>query len=241
MADSIGYSDTPILPDGTWRVHDGERPQPRVVEPGGSSESPPSDAVVLFDGSDLSQWTGQDSAAVWKLENGYMEVNGTGDICTRAHFGDCQLHLEWATPQKVIGDSQGRGNSGVFLLGLYEIQVLDSFNNPTYADGSASSIYGQYPPLVNASREPGEGQSFEIIFEAPCWEGDTLVRGAYVTVIHNGVVVHHRQKIIGPTGHRNLPSDSPCTTKGPLQLQDHGNPVRYRNIWIRPLTKYDET
>lgn len=243
MADSIGYTDTPIIPGGTWRVHDGERPQPRVVETGGQSESPPSDAVVLFDGSDFSQWIGRDgAAAAWKLEKGYMEVNGTGDIYTRSHFGDCQIHLEWATPQEVIGDSQGRGNSGVFLLGLYEIQVLDSFNNPTYADGSASSIYGQFPPLVNASRGPGEWQSFDIIFEVGCWEGNTLVKGAHITVIHNGVVVHHHQQAIGPTGHRNLPdSDSHHTLTGPLQLQDHGNPVRYRNIWLRPLTRYDES
>ena len=243
MADSVGYSDTPVIPGGTWRVHDGDRPQPRVVTPGGDAGGPPSDAVVLFDGSDLDQWTGRDGgAAAWKVENGYMEVNGTGDISTRAHFGDCQLHLEWATPEKVAGDSQGRGNSGVFLLGLYEIQVLDSFNNRTYADGSASSIYGQYPPLVNASRGPGQWQSYDIVFEAPSWDGDRLVKGTHLTVLHNGIVSHHRQKAIGPTGHRDLANyDSPHAVTGPVQLQDHGNPVRYRNIWIRRLTAYDES
>ena len=170
MADSVGYTDTSVIPGSNWRVHDGDRPQPRVVTPGGAIGNPPSDAVVLFDGSDLAQWIGRDGGdAAWKVENGYMEVNGTGDISTRAHFGDCQLHLEWATPEEVVGDSQGRGNSGVFLLGLYEIQVLDSFDNRTYADGSASSIYGQYPPLVNACRGPGEWQSYDVIFESPSW------------------------------------------------------------------------
>ncbi len=243
MADSIGYSDTSVIPGSKWRVHDGDRPQPRSVTPGGASGSPPSDAVVLFDGSDLTQWIGRDgSDAAWKVESGYMEVNGTGDISTRAHFGDCQLHLEWATPEEVVGDSQGRGNSGVFLLGLYEIQVLDSFDNRTYADGSASSIYGQYPPLVNASRGPGEWQSYDIVFEAPAWDGDRLVKGAYLTVIHNGIVVHHRQRAVGPTGHRDLANyDTPHAVTGPLQLQDHGNPVRFRNIWMRRLTGYDES
>ncbi len=243
MADSVGYSDTPVITGSKWRVHDGDRPQPRVVTPGGASASPPSDAVVLFDGSDLAQWIGRDGGdAAWKVENGYMEVNGTGDISTRAHFGDCQLHLEWATPEEVVGDSQGRGNSGVFLLGLYEIQVLDSFDNRTYADGSASAIYGQYPPLVNASRGPGEWQSYDVIFEAPSWDSGRLVKGAHLTVIHNGIVVHHRQRAVGPTGHRNLANyDTPHAVTGPLQLQDHGNPVRFRNIWMRRLTAYDES
>ena len=243
MADSIGYSDTSVIPGSKWRVHDGDRPQPRLVTPGGASGSPPSDAVVLFDGSDLTQWIGRDgSDAAWKVESGYMEVNGTGDISTRAHFGNCQLHLEWATPEEVVGDSQGRGNSGVFLLGLYEIQVLDSFDNRTYADGSASSIYGQYPPLVNASRGPGEWQSYDIVFEAPAWDGDRLIKGAHLTVIHNGIVVHHRQRAVGPTGHRDLANyDTPHAVTGPLQLQDHGNPVRFRNIWMRRLTGYDES
>ena len=243
MADSVGYSDTPIIPGGNWHVHDADRPQPRVVTPAGDAAGPPSDAVVLFDGSDLAQWTGKDGGtASWKVEKDYMEVNGTGDISTRAHFGDCQLHLEWATPEEVAGDSQGRGNSGVFLLGLYEIQVLDSFNNRTYADGSASSIYGQYPPLVNASQGPGQWQSYDIVFEAPSWDGDRLVKAAHLTVLHNGIVAHHRQEAVGPTGHKNLANyDTPHPVSGPVQLQDHGNPVRFRNIWIRRLTAYDES
>ncbi len=240
MADSVGYSDTPQLPETTWLVHDGDRPQPRVVRPGSDAVNPPSDAIVLFDGSDLAQWTGRNGPAAWNVENGYMEVNGTGDISTRAHFGDCQLHLEWATPEMVSGDSQGRGNSGVFLLDRYEIQVLDSFDNRTYADGSAAAIYGQYPPLVNASRGPGVWQSYDIVFEAPSWESGRLVKGAYLTVIHNGVVVHHRQRALGPTGHRDLANyDTPHDVTGPLQLQDHGNPVRFRNIWVRRLAGYD--
>ena len=236
MADSIGYSDTPLIPDSKWHVHDGERPQPQVVVPGAEADSPPSDAVVLFDGSDLSQWKGPNGPATWKVEHGYMEVNGTGDIASKMYFRDCQLHLEWATPEEVVGNSQGRGNSGVFLMGQYEVQVLDSFNNRTYADGSAAAIYGQYPPLVNSSRGPGEWQSYDIIFEAPIWQENLLVKSAYLTVLHNGVLVHHRQKAIGPTGHKNLANyESPHNPTGPLQLQDHGNPVRYRNIWIRHI------
>ena len=160
MSASIGYSDTPILPDSGYHVHDGARPQPRLVDPGtpgrqGQPGRPPSDAVVLFDGTSLSQWKGRDGEAKWKVENGYMEVApGAGDITSVAVFGDMHLHVEWAAPEIVKGDSQGRGNSGVFLMGQYEIQVLDCFNNPTYADGTTGAIYGQYPPLVNACRMP---------------------------------------------------------------------------------------
>ena len=190
----IGYDDTPFIPGTKWRVHDGTRPQPRIVTPGaGSLENapgaPPSDAIVLFDGSDLSQWIGRDGAADWKVENGYMEVTRTGNIETREHFGNCQLHLEWAAPVEVKGDSQGRGNSGVFLMGNYEIQVLDGYENPTYADGITSAIYGQYPPLVNACRKPGEWQTYDIFFTAPCFGGQKLISPAYITVVHNGVLV----------------------------------------------------
>ena len=242
MAEAVGYDDTPFLPDSKWRVHDGNRPQPRLVTPGASDAAPPSDASVQFDGTDLSMWTGRDGEAQWKVENGYMEVTRTGDIETRDHFGDCQVHLEWAAPSEVKGNSQGRGNSGVFLMGLYEIQVLDGYDNRTYADGITASIYGEYPPLVNACRKPGEWQTYDIIFEAPSWDEEGhLVKAAYLTVIHNGVVVHHRQKAIGPTGHRNVANyDTPHAPTGPLKLQDHGDLVRYRNVWIRPLTNYDE-
>jgi len=243
----VGYDDTPMLPGSQWRVHDARRPQPPVVTPGTASTPqqagrPPSDAVVLFDGTNLSGWTGREGEAKWKVENGYMEVTRTGDIETREHFGDCQLHLEFATPAEVKGDSQGRGNSGVFLMGRYEIQVLDGYDNLTYADGITSAIYGQYPPLVNACRPPGEWQSYDISFVAPRWDGDRLVSPAYITVVHNGVLVHHHQAAMGPTGHKNLSSyDRPHPAEGPLKLQDHGNPVRFRNIWMRRLKGYDQS
>ncbi|NKB65974.1 MAG: DUF1080 domain-containing protein [Candidatus Latescibacteria bacterium] len=241
MADQIGYDDTPIIPGTSWHVHDGKRPQPRLVTPGAESGGAPSDAVVLFDGSDLSGWVGRDGeAAQWNVENGYMEVTRSGDIQTKAHFGDCQLHLEWAAPAVVKGDSQGRGNSGVFLWGIYEIQVLDSYDNPTYADGHTASIYSQYPPLVNAARPPGQWQTYDIIWEGPRFDGDQLSRPAFVTVLFNGVLMHHRQELMGDTGHRSLSEYTPHAAGGPLKLQDHGDDVRYRNIWYRPLTGYDE-
>ncbi|MEA3345647.1 MAG: DUF1080 domain-containing protein [Chloroflexota bacterium] len=248
MAQTIGYDDTPMLPGSKWRVHDGSRPQPRVIEPGTYSTrdrpgKPPSDAIVLFDGEDTSEWIGRDGGEIeWKVEGGALEVvPAAGNIETKQHFGDCQLHVEWATPAEVEGDSQGRGNSGVFLMGLYEIQVLDSYDNLTYADGHAGAIYGQYPPLVNASRRPGEWQSYDIFFVAPRFEGEELISPAYVTVIHNGVLIHHHQAIMGPTGHRIVPSyDKPHGPEGPVVLQAHRNPVRYRNIWIRKLKGCDE-
>jgi hypothetical protein len=234
-----GYSDTPLLPGSRWHVHDGARPQPRVVTPG-EDGSPPSDAVVLFDGTDLSQWTSNGKEARWKVENGYAEVNGTGSISTREKFGDCQLHIEWATPKEVKGESQGRGNSGVFFFGRYEVQVLDSFGNVTYPDGQAAALYGQAPPLVNASRPPGQWQSYDIIFRAPRFENGALQQPAVVTVLHNGVVVHHAKAMLGATAHRALATYSPHEATGPIELQDHGNPVRYRNIWVRRLTDYDQ-
>ncbi|RKY02695.1 DUF1080 domain-containing protein [Candidatus Poribacteria bacterium] len=239
----IGYDDTPYLPGSKWRVHDGKRPQPRVVTPGASPGDPPSDAIILFDGTDLSKWVSSRDGgpARWKVENGYMEVvPGTGDIQTKEEFGDCQLHIEWMVPPDVTGEDQGRGNSGVFLMGLYEIQVLDCYGNITYPDGMTAAIYGQYPPLVNACRKPGEWQTYDIIWEAPRFEGDKLVRPAYLTLIFNGVVVHNHVALLGPTGHRRLPEYRPHPPVGPLRLQDHGNPVRYRNIWYRPLKGYDE-
>ncbi len=237
----IGYDDTPFLPDSKWRVHDGKRPQPKVIVPG-TSDSPPSDAIALFDGKDASKWVGGDGGAIkWKIENGYMEVvGGTGNIRTKDNFGDCQLHIEWAAPSEVKGEDQGRGNSGVFLMGKFEIQVLDCYNNLTYPDGTTASIYSQYPPLVNACRKPGEWQSYDIFFVAAKFDGNDLVSPAYVTVVHNGVLVHHHQAILGPTGHRSLSSYSSPIEPGPLVLQDHGDSVRYRNIWIRVLKGYDE-
>ena len=238
----VGYDDTPFLPGSQWRVHDGNRPQPRIVTPAETVGNPPSDAVVLFDGTDLSRWQGRNGDPQWKVENGYMEVAPkTGDIQTKDAFRDIQLHLEFACPAEVVGSSQGRGNSGVFLMGLYEVQVLDGYDNRTYADGTTGAIYAQYPPLVNACRKPGEWQSYDIIFEAPRYEGTKHISPAYLTVIFNGVLLHHRKAAQGPTGHRNLTSyENPHGPKGPLKLQDHNNTTRFRNIWLRELKGYDE-
>jgi hypothetical protein len=243
---SPGYDNTPMLPDGKWHVHDSKRPHPPIVTPGTSStpETPgqaPSDAEILFDGKDLSKWkSNKGEAAGWKVENGYAEGNKTGDIQTRESFGDFQLHVEWMAPTPPKGDSQGRGNSGVFLHGRYEVQVLDSFDNVTYADGQASALYGQCPPLVNASRKPGEWQQYDIVFNAAKFKDGKLETPATATVFHNGVVVHNKKELLGPTQHQQLAKESAYDGKGPIRLQDHGNPVRFRNIWIRPLKGYDE-
>jgi len=235
-----GYPDTPYLPGGEWRVHDANRPHPPVVTPGEAPGEAPSDAIVLFDGTDLSQWRstnrGEISEPKWRLGDGYFEtVPGAGHLVTRETFGSVQLHVEWASPEKAVSNSQGRGNSGVLLMSLYEIQVLDSYNNVTYADGKAGSIYGQYPPMVNASRGPGEWQSYDIVFEAPVFDGERLVKPAYFTVFHNGVLLHNRKRSMGPMRHRVTTEYAPHPAAAPLMLQGHGNPVRYRNIWIRRL------
>jgi len=234
----IGYDDTPLIPGQPWKVHDSARPQPRVVAPDADSRMPPSDAVVLFDGQHLSGWRGveSDAPAGWRVANGYAEVvPGTGDIRTTAEFGDCQLHVEFATPAEVAGSSQGRGNSGVFLMGRYEIQVLDCFDNPTYPDGTTAAIYGQYPPLVNACRRPGEWQTYDVIWTAPRFNGERLVTPAYCTVLHNGVLVQNHSELLGQTSHRVAPMWTPHPPVGPLRLQDHGDLVRFRNIWYRSL------
>jgi hypothetical protein len=246
-----GYKDTPLLPGGKWVVHDSDRPQPTVITAGTFSSQeapgkPPSDAIVLFDGKDLSKWRdGKGEASGWKVDNGNMVVppRGTangGDIWTKEEFGDVQLHIEFATPNPPKGDSQGRGNSGVFLFGLYEFQVLDSFENPTYPDGQAASLYGQNPPLVNASRKPGEWQVYDIIFTAPRFKDGKLESPAFITALHNGVLVHNHTAYLGASGHRSLAKYSPHGPKGPIKLQDHGDPIRFRNIWVRPIKGYDE-
>lgn len=244
----IGYTDTPVIPGSIYRVHDPERPQPRVVKPGkaGSQKRPgaaPSDATRLFDGSSLDGWQScrDGGPARWELIDGAMRVApGTGNIRSRLDFGSCQLHLEFAAPEVVQSESQGRGNSGVFLMGLYEVQVLDCYRNPTYADGTTGALYGQFPPLVNACRKPGLWQSYDIIWEAPRFAGDLLQRPAYITVLLNGILLHHRQELQGPTQHRQLASYRPHPATAPLELQDHGDLVRFRNIWFRPLTGYDQ-
>lgn len=235
-----GYSDGPRLPGSEWRVHDEARPRPPVVTPGtaGQSDSPPSDAVILFDGTHLNAWVSakDGSPAKWKVTNGVMEVvGGTGDIVTRQTFGDSQLHLEFATPTPPINQSQGRGNSGVFLYGIYEVQILDSFRNPTYADGGASAIFGQSPPLVNASRPPGEWQSFDIVYTGPRFKDGKLATPGYVTVFHNGVVTQNHTQLLGTTVFHDLPGMVVHGPEGPIKLQDHTFPLRFRNIWIRPL------
>ncbi len=223
-----------------WSIHDETRPQPPVVElgPAGPPVPSPSDAAILFDGRDLSKWvTGKGEPAGWKVENGYMEVvEGTGSIRTRESFGDCQLHVEWASPARVVGAGQGRGNSGVFLMDTYEVQVLDCYNNKTYPDGMTASIYGQFPPLVNACRKPGEWQTFDIVFHAPRFgAGEKLLHPALMTVFHNGILVHDDVELTGPTAHKARPPYEAHAGKLPVSLQDHGHPVRFRNIWIRGL------
>lgn len=246
---TLGYTDTPFIPGSKYRVHDGTRPQPRVVAPGTESSqtqagSAPSDAVILFDGTNLSAWESVKNPgeeALWKIENGYAEVvPKTGDIQTKAPIGDCQLHLEFASPAEVIGNGQGRGNSGVFLMAKYEFQVLDCYENPTYPDGTTGGIYGQYPPLVNACRKPGQWQSYDIIWNGPRFEGEKLVSPAYATVFLNGLLLHHHKELQGPTRHKETTEYVSHPEKGPLLLQDHGDRVRFRNIWYRPLTGYDQ-
>ena len=227
------------LPTG-WRAHDWDRAEATVVTPGDAAlpVPPPSDAVVLFDGKDLSQWCDNEgNPAKWIVKDDVMEsVPGSGYVFTKQAFGDCQLHVEWSAPQKVEGSSQGRGNSGVFLMGLYEVQVLDSFENRTYADGHAASVYGQYPPLVNASRKPGEWQSYDIIFHRARFTADgDLLSPARLTVLHNQVLVQDNVESLGPTSWLQHYQYSNTPEQLPLSLQDHGNPVRYRNIWIRTL------
>ncbi len=226
-----------------WAVHDPNRPQPKVVTPGTFSSpekagAPPSDAIVLFDGTDLSKWESakDGSSCKWSVIDGVMQVvPSSGDSRTTDKFGDCQLHIEWAAPREVKLDSQGRGNSGIFLMGLVEIQVLDSYNNLTYADGHAASVYGVNPPMANALRPPGEFQVYDIIFRRPIYKDGSPVDPGYVTVFVNGVLVQDHTALEGPTGHMGRSKPGAFPAKGPLQLQDHGNTMRFRNIWYREL------
>jgi hypothetical protein len=240
----LGYRDTAVLPGQTWKVHDIDRPRPRVVDPGTPSTQerpgrPPSDAIVLFDGKDTSRlrWP----VKGWKLENGYLEVTTKGDsLVSRDSFGDIQVHVEWMVPPKPPRAGQWRGNSGIILMSRYEVQVLDSYDAATYADGQAASLYGQFPPLVNASRAPGEWQFYDILFEAPRFTGAKVEKPPYATVLHNGVAVHHRQAFIGQMAHRIHKPFEAHGPEAPLMIQNHDVPIRYRSIWVRKLGRYDQ-
>ncbi|MBI4910086.1 MAG: DUF1080 domain-containing protein [Acidobacteria bacterium] len=246
--DRTGYTDTPQIPNQKWKVHDSARPKPRKITPGLPipSAPAPADAIVLFDGKDLSKWVmqvrgGQPAEPRWTVRDGYMEIAPrSGRLMTKEKFGDVQLHVEWMIPSGGQGAGQGRGNSGVELMMRYEIQVLESSQNVTYADGQAASLYGQWPPLVNVSRPEGEWNSYDIFFEAPRFDGEKLTKPGFVTVVHNGVLMHHHQEILGTAVHRRVATYRPHGAEEPLSLQDHGHPVRYRNIWVRKLKSYDE-
>jgi hypothetical protein len=238
-----GFTDTAFNPGSRWRIHDAGRPQPLSITPGETVSIPAlSDATVLFNGKDLSQWVnrganGAESPATWPVRDGYFEAQG-GNLSTRESFGDVQLHLEYAIPSDVTGSSQDRGNGGIVFMGRYEIQILDSFNNRTYADGMMASVYGEWPPLVNASRKPGEWQSLDIVFEAPRFTG--RVTPGYFTIFWNGAVVHNHAELYGTT----TPTMTPHVYTShdpelPLQIQGRAR-IRYRNVWIRRLKPYDQ-
>ena len=223
-----------------WLQHDIRRPKPPVVEPAGSAAAAPApkDAVILFDGTNLDAWQSPEGGpARWKVTDGFMEIApGTGPIETKGKFGDVQLHVEWASPNPPGGKGQDRGNSGIFLMGLYELQVLDSYQADTYADGQAGAIYGQYPPLANASRPPGEWQTYDIAFRRPRFDKDgKLSEPARVTLIHNGILVQNNEELWGGTNWLESAPYEAHADRGPIELQDHGHPVRFRNIWIREL------
>ena len=227
-----------------WLVSDGSRPPPREVTPGAQPGMLPSDAIVLFDGKDLSKWrkSGKSDPAEWKVEDGYMEMTPTGSISTVEKFGDVQLHIEWRAPTPPKGVSQGRGNSGIFLMERYELQVLDSYKNKTYSDGSAASIYAQHPPLVNASRPPGEWQVYDVVFRAPRFKDGKVLEPGRMTVFHNGVLAQHNTEVFGSTIYRELAKYTPHEAEAPISIQDHGDkqPVRFRNIWARRLDLSEE-
>jgi len=206
---------------------------PPIIKPGQTDSQPPSDAIVLFDGGDLSGWENGDQ---WTSEDGNM-ISGKGYVTTKKTFGDCQVHIEWSAPTPPKGSSQGRGNSGIFLMGKYEMQILDSFDNETYFDGQAGAVYKQSPPMVNAMRAPGEWNSYDILWTCPRFNDDgSLKSPAYITAIHNGAVVLNHFELLGDTPYNEPPEYSKHDSVGPISLQDHGNPVRFRNIWVRELS-----
>ncbi len=206
--------------------------KPPIVKPGEQCGDAPADATVLFNGNDLSNWTNGDR---WKVADGVI-VSGKGAMTSHEKFGDCQLHIEWSTPTEIVGSGQGRGNSGVFMMGIYEIQVLDSYDNETYADGQAGAVYKQTPPMVNVTRPPGEWNVYDIFWTAPKFKEDgALESPAYVTLIHNGVLLLNHFALLGDTPFHRPPQYNQHPEQGPLSLQDHGNPLRFRNIWARPI------
>lgn len=243
LADGFGVkSGNPMIPGTPYEVHDGTRPQPRIVENAGAvTVKAPADATVLFDGTNLDAWTTNNGPAAWEIKDGSM-VAAKSDVATKQSFGAIQLHAEWRCPAGRKVDGQSGGNSGIFLMGLYEVQVLQSHNNKTYPDGQAGSLYGQLPPLVNATTKQGDWQSYDIIFTPPVYDGETVKEPARVTIIHNGIVVQNNKPYLGPSSHKTLatyPKTHPKTA--PIRLQFHGDPMEYRNFWVRPLGEYDQT
>jgi len=229
IGEITGYKDTPIVPGTTFHKHDPDRPRPPIVVPG-KARTAPSDALVLFDGTDLSHfnhngWTVVDGAA----------MPGKSHLKTKKSFGDCQLHLEWSAPSPPSGPLYNRGNSGVFLMEKYEMQIFDSYSTRSYADGMAAAVYGETPPMANVCRPPGEWQVYDIIFTAPVFKEGKLAEPAYVTIFHNGVLVQYHQEIHGPCNYKAVSPYKPHPARMPLMLQYHGSPVRFRNIWIRDL------
>lgn len=228
------YADRNALDPKVSEIYEPKAPK---ITPGAAVGEAPSDAVIIFNGKDLGEWSSLDgSPAKWEVKDGAMTVvKGTGDVKTKRTFGDVQLHIEWRAPSEIVGEGQGRGNSGIFLQERYELQVLDSYESQTYSNGQAGSIYKQHVPLVNATRKPGEWQTYDVIYTAPRFsENGRFVSPAYITVLHNGVLIQNHSAIWGPTEYKGLPVYM-NHGKASIKLQDHGNPVSYRNIWIREL------
>ena len=235
----LGYTDTPLISvGGKWKVHDLDRPAPVAVKPGEKPGAAPADAIMIFDGKNTAKFAGKDGAPCpWKIENGELIVDG-GDVWSKESFASCQFHIEWKSDPKTYGNSQKKGNSGVFFMDRYECQILDCDNNPTYADGMAGAVYGQTPPFVNAVRRAGEWQTYDVLFTAPVLKDGKVVEPAYITTIINGIVVQNHTAILGPTQHRKATNyDGKFPETAPFRFQDHKNtiPDRFRNIWVRPL------
>ncbi len=238
--DRPGFTDTPVLPDGKWRVHDAARPAPVVVTPAAQPGGAPADAIILFDGTSTDQWQGQRGA--WPVADGAMTVpsrassGGENNLVSKRSFGDVQLHLEFRSPNPPTKASQDRGNSGIWFMQRYELQILDGYRNPTYADGTVGAVYGWKPPLANAARAPGEWQRYDVVFERPRFAADgKLLRPAYVTAFLNGVLVQNHQAMLGTTIWKKVATYEAHGDAAPIQLQDHDSPVSFRNIWVRPL------